>query len=302
MIPTIYSKSALYPAQMEHSLNKGSDGLEIQLLNELCNEKGVLEMNEVFDIENIKKDKIKVIHTPFEFLKHSFTIEHFIMNSDFRAMLRDICKFANSCSNGERVAVLMHSGMPLDYLNYTGILPKILLCVDTLLEQFPNINIVIENCCVLNNHVGNQIECFGNVFEAAILADEIRGTLCTDRVGSVLDVCHAGISCQTLDVMWNAYRPDLNPKFCLEDFFSKFANSCQLIHLADFKGTGIGSENHGISFTDETKEKCFQCLDLYHKYNYNCPITLEIAEEDYMDRKGLAQTLSIVKEYYNGGN
>jgi len=299
MKPSIYSKSALYAEQMEHSSSIGSDGLEVQLLEELYNEKGVFRLHKIFDTERLKDYNIKVIHTPIQFLDRTLILDYYMLYPEFQLILADICKFANDCSkNGEPVKVLMHAGPSLEYLNYTGLFPKVLLGIDKLLNQFPNINIVIENSSVLNNDVDGKIECFENAFEAAVIADYLRTLLGTDRVGSVLDVCHANMACKMLDALWGAYKPENKPRYTLEDFFAKFADSCQLLHLASFKGTGVGKGLHGISFTESDKAECFHALDLYHKYNYSRPITLEVAEDDYMNRKGFIQTLSIVNEYY----
>ena len=54
-----------------------------------------------------------------------------------------------------------------------------------------------------------------------------------------------------------------------------------MIHLSDAKGNGYGKGKHGALFNEDNKDKLKSILDLYHKYNYHCPVTLEVNETDY---------------------
>ena len=57
---------------------------------------------------------------------------------------------------------------------------------------------------------------------------------------------------------------------------------CKLIHLASFKNSGYAPLDHGTGWSNENKYKLKHIMDLYRRYNYTCPITLEVIETDYL--------------------
>lgn len=59
---------------------------------------------------------------------------------------------------------------------------------------------------------------------------------------------------------------------------------CMLIHLANVGDNGYGKNNHGIGFIQgKDLDLLYDIMKLYNKYEYNCPITIEVREEDYLN-------------------
>ena len=69
----------------------------------------------------------------------------------------------------------------------------------------------------------------------------------------------------------------------------------QLIHLAYFEGTGYG-KGHGVPFTPENEHILREVLDLYKEFQLDCPITLEVREDDYMNCTNYKQMVSLIKK------
>ena len=66
----------------------------------------------------------------------------------------------------------------------------------------------------------------------------------------------------------------------------------QLIHVNDFVENGY-MKNHGTGFSSQ--EKVDDLLGLYRKYRYNCPLTLEIREENYGDCVNFRSTKRMIE-------
>jgi hypothetical protein len=89
------------------------------------------------------------------------------------------------------------------------------------------------------------------------------------------------------------YMPDLS----MDNFFKANKDTAFLIHLASMRGTGY-DKDHCTPF--DNLQDCFNMLDIYTKYDYNCPITLEVREDDYIKNENYKATKLLVDKYIGG--
>lgn len=61
----------------------------------------------------------------------------------------------------------------------------------------------------------------------------------------------------------------------------------------------IGRGRHGQPFSNETYPMMQHYLDLYREYEYTCPITLEVAENDYQICLGYKESLRLFNKYFS---
>ena len=117
------------------------------------------------------------------------------------------------------------------------------------------------------------------------MAKKLNETLETDRVGTVIDTCHIMMTQNILKAIFDYVNDPLYPMedVSMKKYFEMNAGVCKLIHLAGVQGNGIASEHHGVpllTFMPERLSLLEEILDLYFKYEYKCPITLEVCESD----------------------
>ena len=121
-----------------------------------------------------------------------------------------------------------------------------------------------------------------------------------ERIGSVLDICHAAMTEKYMKILLQA--ADFFPQeplpeyldYSMEHYFQIHQGICRLIHFNDFTGNGY-MENHGTAFQDQ--EKADALLRLYRKYAYDCPLTLEIREEDYENCVNYRKTKAMLEKW-----
>lgn len=130
----------------------------------------------------------------------------------------------------------------------------------------------------------------------------LRSELETDRIGTVLDTCHAMLAEKYMTVLYDEAGDYPTKDYSMREYFNQNARFIKLIHLCDIKGSGYGKGRHGVPFTTETVDKCYDILDLYEYFNLDCPITLEVEETNFDICDGYASTKGIVDEYYQRGS
>lgn len=299
----IFAKSALDKDLMKIKMNLGADAIEVQLLNELVEGKiGRYNFaDDVFDLSSIDSP-VRVVHTPlcaiYDF--EELNLEDMVDCNDFK-LLDQVCYIANyfGKKQGEMVSVVVHSEMYMQKMISVGnTWKRVTNCIRRLLSKYSNIIILIENLTPIrsvrfplalsNNFLCDNIE----------MVRELRKQLATDRVGTVLDTCHAEITnlfmTKIYDIMYDRECED----YSLDRFFALNKDFIGLIHLSKKVDYGYGKGKHGMPFKDckEDREFISNILDLYDKYNYSCPITLEVAETDFKISDGFATSNRVLRE------
>ena len=195
----IYAKSAFKEKDMDVKVDIGCDGIEIQLLGELVNRESgkYFQAQKVFDLEKFIDYPITVIHCPllWHFGLSDVNIESFATN-DFE-LLNQVCYIANYFGklHSKQIIVVIHSEMSMENMNVIGILKRIESVIQYMLSQYPYIEMAIENVTPLRKVYGGEIHLCNNFsFDNVELVAHLREKLCTDRIGTCLDTCHAMIT------------------------------------------------------------------------------------------------------------
>lgn len=299
----ILAKASLTREQISVKKNIGCDGIEIQLLSELLWQSKLgryRNIHEAFDLDSFRNEPIRVVHAPIFTNVGDMTIEQMSDVEDY-ALFQAVCELANyfGSIHGREIIVVVHSETFVEFISgLGGTLARIERTLDKVLGMYPYVKVCIENVTPLRNMNDERIHLSNNFDVDNIkLVKCIRSDLKTTRVGTVLDTCHAMVSEKYLRAIYNETGDRECPDMSMEHYFSSNVELVSLIHLADIKGSGCGKGRHGVPFTQDTKQKCFDILDLYHKYNYTCPITLEVEEQDFSICDGYRSTKMIVDEY-----
>lgn len=299
----IYAKSALKVADIEAKLDIGCDGIEIQLLSELVKNKlgTYYTAKEVFDLESLSIYPIKAVHVPILsfYGVNDITLEDFV-DEDI-VLLEEVFKIANYFGRKQNCSILIiiHSETTLQLMKRIGNLwTSILHSIDTLLEKYPYTELCIENVTPLRNIRDNHIVLCNNFrYDNVDIATELKKELQTNRIGTVLDTCHAKISKKYIEGIYKIAGDRICGDYSLDSYFRENKEVIKLIHLADMSGSGFGSKSHGVPITEANEEFAKQVIDLYNAYNYVCPITLEVYESDYLKNDNYRITKEIINKY-----
>ena len=302
----IFAKSALDKDLMKIKMNLGADAIEVQLLDELVNGKiGRYNfVEDVFDLSGIESP-VRVVHTPLCAIYgfEELNLEDMIDCQDFR-LLDQVCYIADyfDKKQGELISVVIHSEMYMQKMTFIGdTWERVTNCIRRLLFKYSNIVILIENLTPIRSTKSHLVLPINFLYDNVEMVRELRKQLDTDRVGTVLDTCHAEITnlfmTKIYDIMYDRECED----YSLDRFFALNKDFIGLIHLSKTVDYGYGKGKHGMPFEDCKKDREFiaNILDLYAKYDYSCPITLEVAETDFRISDGFATSNSVLREVLN---
>lgn len=304
-IPKIYAKSSFTKEQMNVKCAIGCDGLEIQLLGELIEDRGngeYVRPEEVFDLKAFENYPISVVHAPLLLGQGDVVLEVLCDRKDC-TLLQSVFEIANYYGEiqGKKIIVVFHTETFLGKINDIGqAWNNITQVVGYMLERYPYTELVIENVSPLRGvDKGEELHLSNNfAFDNVVMVDELRRTLNTDRIGTCLDTCHAMLAEKYICGLYNMVGDVPAPDLSMGEFFRKNAEYLKLIHLADAKGSGYGKGKHGIPFTEETSDRLTNILKMYKGIGLDCPITLEVEETDFSVCDGYRGTRDLFNKYY----
>lgn len=289
----IYAKSVLKRDELlaKHILEH--DGIEIQLFGDVTS--GNWDKEEL--VKAFKDDEIKSVHTPLG--KDYFGLEQ-ITDLVIFQRLWDICDFANELGalNDIKILIVIHLELTLAEIQNYGIYDSICAALESLLEAFPNIEFGIENVTpfVSDGITATNIKLRNSFYlDAPALVRTLRTDIQTDRIGTVLDTCHAEISLKIIELFNKLFDIPTSFDMDLEAYFAANADVCKEIHIATFKEYGSTKETHGIPFTKLRQVE--HLLKLYDEYHYNCPICIEVKEQNYLNCVGYKASREVIQEY-----
>lgn len=298
----ILAKAKLSMDQIQAKLNIGCSGIEIQLLNELKGPNGWLTLEEVFDLEAFSTVPVTAVHAPIISGMGDLTIEQ--LADEDAIVFYETCRLAEFFGEKQNktITVVIHSETYLEYIEGIGsTLSNIESMVKTALDRYPHIRIGIENVSPLRGigkggdlHLANNFK-----FDNVRLAKRLRFDLGTDRVGTVLDTCHAMLAKKYIEVLYNAMGDRPQEDLYMASFFNANKDTCFLIHLCGYKGSGYGKGRHGTPFLpDDVADVAVvgYLLKCYSTLKHTCPITLEVEETDFAVCDGYANTLQTIKK------
>ena len=302
MKPTIVAKSAPIEQNILVKEDIGCDGIEIQLLDDFCLYPNVDEYTEL-----LSKHNIIAIHAPLtdseNKLKSKVNIEELVVDAPY--IFNNMCFIAENVGRnlGHPVSTVFHCEHTYEQLVILGLYDEIANYIYSMLKTCPNIQILIENVTpvsyigegqvtLANNFLFDNVEIVRHLVNGA--PDYLR-----DRIGTVLDTCHAEMSVEFANILRVHFADEIDiPKYTIEDYYAQNQRYCKLIHLARKADHGLTKQTHGQPFTDEM-DIVKMHLDNYAKYDYSCPIVLEVKERDYLKCNGYRASKALIDEYYN---
>lgn len=294
----LYAKSALNKEQLDGKVAIGCDGIEIQLLSELVN--GTVgnykSAEDAFDLDALAQYDVRVVHAPIlSFYGMSdVTLEDFVDDDIF--LFEQVFKIAEFF--GERhnimIDIVVHSESTVSVMESIGSTwSRVVIYLGYLLFKYPHTRLLIENVTPNRGTINNLVLTNNFLFDNVDMAKRLREALNTDRIGTVLDVCHAKISEKyicTLSDMLGVTHVDMS----LENYLVQNLPTLGLIHFADMRGSGYGRGQHGTVPTDELNE---EFISLYRKYNCSCPVTLEVEETNFLVSGNYAEAYENIKRF-----
>lgn len=254
-------------------VSRGTNGIELHLDEDFIN------FNVYWNEEIINNVPIYVVHAPL--IKGGDTC---IENVQYRDVLTKTCSFANKIANtqGHDVLVVIHLGTSVHKLKALDAYESVKYRLCHLVELNERIHIAIENVsCVHKNEEQIYVPHEITFTDAATLVKDINHP----RIGTCIDICHAMMDIKLMMTLRRHFGEEvIKNNIELHDgmsaIFAANKNIIKLIHFANCGGSGLGS-GHGAPFTNEDAHVVDQILNLYNLYEYDCPLTIEVIEQDY---------------------
>lgn len=292
-INNIYCKSSLDKCQLHHRQDLNINGVEIQLLGDFVYEP--LSVEEYID--NIKPyvHSVAVVHAPLKRGEELMGLQ-MLDNEEAQKLFYKICDFAQHIAsiNKRDILVVIHNKLGLDDLQFhSESYDKIISCLSYTLNKNPNIKIAIEN--------ETPFSAVTKKFRDACLPDyidvikDLRAKIDTDRIGSVLDTCHAFVTIKFIEAI--ELSENIGLSLTIEDYFKANEGFCFLIHLCHLQGFGYKPNTHGISFTEESRDDLEEILFLHNTYTKDAAITIEVIEDDYTNCQNYIKTRTMIDEF-----
>lgn len=267
----LYVKSAVDLEQLKVR-NKYNKEVEIQLFGDLMDR----EIEEILETIEKSDSRIVAVHSPI--VKSDELYIHQIFNQSKFDMIEKTFMLADVL--GEKYGILMpvifHNARSKEELIGEGHLSGFTLKLNRLLTNYKNTALYLENLIpVVKMSDGKITTCSAFLDETPKLVQLLRNVIGGNRVYSLLDTAHAEISM--------SYMKAIGLNYDLEDYFKWYEDTIGLLHLSWGEGFGYGVNEHAYKLTEEHEDYMIKFQKLYEKYNYECPITLEVLEEDYLD-------------------
>lgn len=301
MKPQIVAKSACTHENIKVKELIGCDGIEIQLLNDFYEYPTIEPYVDII----AKHEKVIAIHAPIiatgDNYLNSNNVEYMFQYSIH--LLNNLCFLAQRCATKleHNISVILHIEHSYAELVYLNLYDDIKRYIYSILLACPNISILFENVTPIS-HIDTELIrttnnfLFDNVcFVHQLITDDTCGI--SNRLGTVLDLCHAEMSIEFCNILAKNFGNEIYiPEYTIEDYFQQNQKCCDLIHLAKKVGHGMTNETHGQPMSKEDKQLLTNYMNLYKKYDYSCPIVLEVKETDYLKCNGYHSTKDVLEE------
>lgn len=284
----ILSKSNISNKQL-NLRTKMVNKIELQILGEFLQGKTPRNIaNELADYTPY----VEAIHCPL-YPGWEFNLEN-IESEKVKKNITDTCKLAQKIAERKmgRVYVVFHSGISVAETKSKRIWKDITSMFYDLVKDYPNVDFLIEN--LMPYKIDTKTNTFyfrnGSFHDAIEMVHQLGRMHGKERFGTTLDTAHAEVTCAF-------YKRILQEEIInIEQYFKDFRDTCKLIHLSDCIDIGLNGL-HGIAFTKEREFKMKEYIDLYHKYNYNCDIVLEVREDNYDNPINFINNYELIKKY-----
>lgn len=150
-----------------------------------------------------------------------------------------------------------------------------------MLMKYPHVQYVIENTTPFRWLQKGDTRLSSGYYDSPVMiADYLQEMLKTNRIGTCMDSCHAGITIEHMNRVCDACDA-VDMKFTMGKFFALYRPTCKLFHFASYDDGGYGA-GHATPFTKDKMGELREQVELYELYGYDCPVTLEINEKDLL--------------------
>lgn len=298
----ILAKSAADPAQIKDKLEKGCDGIEIQLLGDFLDEKNTAQYYYQKTFSCAGAD-IQVVHMPL--IKHQDVNLELLTYPVYWKAFEKAALLSQMLAEKyhHNVVLILHNTLTLDQYQH---MPALLKEIESLLEytfsNFSQVEYAIENILPLELSAGKTpLGRNGFGFDNVDLVNYFNERFGTcNKFGTVIDTCHAMASYRMLAHIFAENHNSSLEGLRLEDFFSKNQGLLKVIHLTNVHSMGFNPGEHGCSFEPDSElDTLFleRFFSLYQKYASGVPITIEVYEKDYLDSQSYLKTKNMIQNY-----
>lgn len=301
----IYAKASLEVDEINQKVACGCDGIEYNLMDDFIR-LGKDFLNN-YDEEIFHTKDIKVVHAPRCKNKEMMCIDRAFLKEDI-SDVENVFRLAQYLGEYWKhpMIVVIHCMISYqDFLEYELLHNRMVRELERLFEKYPLVDLAIENGVFMEFKLGESRypRLYNGIYmDIPEIVRWLRERL-GSRIGSVLDVCHAKMTEKYLPAilreteyydMIEKSHADVDIDYRLEHYFELNQGLCKLIHFNELQQNGYG-KSHGVGF--QNQQGVDEVLNLYRKYDFTCPITIEIREDDYLDCKNYRQTKSLVDDW-----
>lgn len=292
----IYGKSAANVEQLSVRKERGFDRFELQLLDEMITNDGIIDAEKAYDLPAVAQFNVYAVHAPLV-ETGDVVLEH-MLHGHGAKLLEQCFYIAEYMANARMrdILLVVHTRYSLYDYKETGLWNDLLVQVGLLLNKYPHVHMGIENVVPFGTQMGGMRFCNNCKFDNVEIAKRMCLLLDTDRIGTVLDTCHAMMTQKYVKALYDAIADgDRYPmeKLDLDEYFKQNAEYCKLIHCSNMKGNGMRVPEHGAPFLGSEPEDVAlltQIMKSYARYGYQCPITLEVGELNLMSPINYSKT------------
>jgi hypothetical protein len=271
----IYAKSKLNQ-NIYDKVRKGASAIEIHLDDDF------MEANDYWDEKIVNEVPIVAVHTPL--IKGDDANIEIFKN---RKTLIKTCNFARRIAETQNhsVMIICHLGTDPYLLKSLGAYDSLVFFMRDLVNTYECLTFAVENVTPFSTGDQNNLAFRTVAYDSYPRFVKDVGH---ERVGTCLDTCHAMMTERLLTNVSNYLCHDAetfgnNTLNCdMEAFFKANQDTIKWIHLSNSKSHGL-YEDHGRPFEKEDADDLRKIMQLYKKYCYSCPITVEVREQDYAD-------------------
>lgn len=293
----VAAKSTIDPLQLKERVRKGARYIELHTLEEHMRDRTVEENLQILAGVDVE---VAAVHLP---ITSKYTFEGLQHKESFEVIERCF-EMAERLSeyNGGMIEIIMHYELNVRQSRGWGILDKCVERMGYLLDKYKHVSVGLENLQILCEGEKEDVakiegrNSYG--FENIELVKIMRARLNTQRVGVVIDTCHALTTIRYIQTLYPAeQRQRYKVEYSLRDYFERAKGYIRVIHLANSVGNGL-SAGHGVGFDTQEDEKLFEEIMQYiGEVEFQGLLTLEVQEQDYGDCKVFEKLKLQVEEY-----
>lgn len=294
----LVGKVAPVPVQLKNCVTDGFKSVEIQLFGDFINMNTDILTELLMQYPTLN---VASVHTPLLDSKE-LEIED-LADSNLKFPILKTMYLADVLASKyrHRMPVVVHATSNIDKLKEAkDTLYRIIRELEVLLQLFPSVDICIENTIPLVAK-GNRYETKNSfLYDNIEIVKFFRERLKTDRIYTVLDVCHALTSIRFMketEVLTGIETQNL------ESFFKESAGLIKIVHLNNVIDLGLKPGQHGVPFDKDIPSdvKLLDDVTTYiNKYCPNANIVLEVCEDSYEENSN-ANKLKTIETFKHIG-